>query len=91
MTTFYLGQRVRIVGHTEASSSRNYEVHGMEAVVVRIGTDTDMPDVFADYLVRLDNAHEWSCMSDELEPIQPEGYQVVTWESCLWQPERETA
>ena len=97
MATFYVGQRVRIVGAVLLP-----QFVGKEAVIAS-------PLMAAKHRP---TGREWCghrlnvtgvgthfagarlCFApDQLEPIQPEGHKTVEWNACLWRPEhlREVA
>ncbi len=84
MATFRVGQRVRIVN---AIAEHRWAI-GREATV------TGPLDWFGEHPLKIDGElEEWTAAPACLAPIQPEGWKVVDWSSCLWMPEhmRETA
>jgi hypothetical protein len=95
MSAFRVGQRVRVV----AVGDKPAGFLGMQGAITkqadriwtsagrfRSGYLLDISTRFAD--VDPDPTSDgWGFFAHELEPIQYDGMQPVSWESCLWQPE----
>lgn len=86
MTTFYVGQRVRIV-----RGINHPEWVGQEARITRVnctGQDGSGGFYVGDEIDRRNKfGRPAICHKGSLEPIVPEGMQPVEWSECLWRPE----
>lgn len=102
MAVFRIGQKARFVlGYVPTNGVENTggkTRHGAEILITGIvpgflsAPHGDGIGYFYDHL-RIDDClkkslHHWA-FDYQLEPIQPEGYKVVTWAECPWQPKRE--
>lgn len=90
MTTFYVGQRVRIVRAT-----LNPHLLGTEARIVgpyRKGKNSTLPAWSGWPLdVRGSSGKRIVATEDCIEPILYDGNKTVEWSECLWQPSHQGA
>ena len=86
MTTFFVGQKVRII-----RAHHHPEWIGQEARITRVnctGQDVDGSFYLGDGIDRINKfGIPVIAPKGSLEPIVPEGMQPVEWSECLWQPE----
>lgn len=93
--SFRIGQRVKFVRASGAWSAPHIGKTGTVDAIGPLIAYAPQSDVakLCEYRVAWDGGRS-SCVDGwQLEPIQPEGWRVVGWSSCLWMPEhmRETA
>lgn len=85
MTTFKIGQRVRLVKNYLAVNNN------AECVITSFFKERESGikgwpiNCYVTGAVKGTATH-----TDRIEPIIPEGMQPCTWEECLWQPEQNT-
>jgi hypothetical protein len=87
MATFYVGQRVRIVYCKYPELFGDFA--GRQGTVTGFGPCIEGPGnaVLIDgEPERRNDGRKFWFLSEQLEPIQPEGYKTVEWSECLWQP-----
>lgn len=85
MAVFKKGQRVRLVRVRAPQLAHNI---GCTGTFNRYETSPIFK--YCDCVVNWDGeVGGFMEEADFLEPIQPEGYKVVTWAECPWQPKRE--
>lgn len=84
MSRFYVGQRVRLVGHWRGTGE---SVHGSEARI-HAGPDCYLGRTTGEiysWLVLVDG-HRIVCTNDrDMEPIT-DCYDKTTWDECIWRP-----
>lgn len=93
MATFRVGQRVKVVRSCKPEDmpppDRCHWNPGCNTGVL-VSRLTVSQIIFGggDWLMRLDNGIEGTVHAYQLEPIQPERNQVISWAECKeWQPE----
>jgi hypothetical protein len=99
MTTFYVGQRVRI------KWSHNWpELAGQDGIVEGYAEGPDIRGIEGAILVAPTawgtsmaprpspfGATQFGPQADQLEPILYDGNKTVEWSECLWQPSHQGA
>lgn len=88
MKRLYAGCRVRIVA---GANALNPGMEGSEAIFRHYGPPPGWRLEKTDDCVVEVRGEMLGVNSDQLEPIIPEGHQIVSWSECLWQPEGEVA
>lgn len=98
MTTFYVGQRVRIKyskGWPELAGTEGTIVWAVDELHEPTGVHMEWavaPDVWGGVLSPRPGRFGDGCFgasSDQLEPILYDGNKTVEWSECLWQPNRQ--
>lgn len=85
MSTFRIGQRVRIVKCTKYN-----EFLGKSATITSMAIFTDWRLDIDGFGERANTGQFFAVSSWQIEPIVDDGRQVTTWDACAWQPIRET-
>ena len=84
MTTFYVGQRVRVVSDCVGGAT---QLIGSEGVVNDLNC-TNEGGESGNIGVSIGDEDDWCFPPDCLEPILYDGNKTVEWSECLWQPKR---
>jgi hypothetical protein len=84
MTTFYVGQRVRVRTNATYEGLPWIDPRGKEARI------TSTRGRFMEYEFEIAGAL-FEANGDELEPILYDGNKTVEWSECLWQPSHQGA
>lgn len=87
MATFYVGQRVRIVG-----AGASLFLIGTEARIVRWSDRAfcrQREEVYSGWIldVQAVDGAPFCARPEWIEPIVDDGRKVIEWSECLWQPE----
>jgi len=85
MAAFRIGQRVRIV-----RVEIDFWALGKEATVACHESNGKL-GILVDGFRSPHPSGECTVWPDQIEPIQYDGNQLVSWSECLWQPEGQAA